>query len=220
MKRILKKLFFSSTKPNRILSGVSSGMLTNYDPKDRTLHLLGLYEREIYPFLEKAMKRSETLVDIGANDGYYAVAFAKQGGKKVIVCEPSPIEKAKLIQNMNLNGFKEMKDFVLIDKFVSDKSNDKEISINELIGDRKSALILIDVDGGEKKIIEGFNFNSGVSIDWLIETHTIELEEAIVALLISKGYVVSIIRSAWWRLIFPEQRPLPHNRWLFATKNP
>lgn len=40
--------------------------------------LLGSYEREIAPFIERAVDRGfEQYVDIGASDGYYAVGFAR-----------------------------------------------------------------------------------------------------------------------------------------------
>jgi predicted O-methyltransferase YrrM len=40
--------------------------------------LLGSYEREIAPFIERAIdRRFEQYVDIGASDGYYAVGFAR-----------------------------------------------------------------------------------------------------------------------------------------------
>ena len=32
----------------------------------------------------------------------------------------------------------------------------------------------------------------------------------------SAGYAVTVIKNAWWRVFVPEQRPIPHNRWLVA----
>jgi hypothetical protein len=218
MKKLLKSIFFKAGRPNKILSGVSSGMLTNYEPNDRTLHLLGLYEREIYPFLDKSIAGAETLIDIGANDGYYGLAFAKHKGKEIILCEPSD-QKENLRKNLLLNGFKENMDYKLVDKFVSDGTDEKDISINELIKDKKKVFVLIDVDGGEQKIIENYEFPPEIKIDWLIETHSVELEENMRRVLLSNGYKIKIIDSAWWRFFFPEKRPLAHNRWMYAIKD-
>ena len=218
MKKFIKQLFFSSQRPNKILSGVSSGMITNYNPQDRTLHLLGLYEREIYPYLKRSMARAETLVDIGANDGYYGLAFIKNTGKEVILCEPGD-EKKNLRKNLKLNGFDEGKDYTLVDKFVSNRTGATEISLNDLLKNRQKIFILMDVDGGEQQIIENYNFPQEIKIDWLIETHSVQLEENVRNVLLSKGYKVKIIDSAWWRFFLPEKRPLAHNRWMYAVKD-
>jgi hypothetical protein len=218
MKKFLKEIFFSSQGPNKILSGVSAGMIANYNPQDRTLHLLGLYEREIYPYLIKSMSKADTLVDIGANDGYYGLAFAKHIGKEVILCEPGD-EKENLRTNLKLNGFDEGKDYTLVTKFVSNCTSDTEISLNELLKDKQKIFILMDVDGGEQNIVEHYTFSSTVKIDWLIETHSLELEENVNNILVKNGYTVKIIRNAWWRRLAPEKRPLAHNRWMYAVKD-
>lgn len=218
MKKLLKAILFKTGRPNKIFSGVSSGMLTNYGPNDRTLHLLGLYEREIYPYLNRSIAGAETLIDIGANDGYYGLAFAKYKGKEIILCEPSD-QKDNLRKNLLLNGFKENKDYMLVDKFVSDGSDETDISINELIMNKKKVFILMDVDGGEQQIIENCKFPPDIKIDWLIETHSAQLEENVRKVLLSNGYKIKIIDSAWWRFFFPEKRPLAHNRWMYAIKD-
>ena len=193
-------------------------MLTNYDPMDRSLHLLGLYEREIYSFLKKGINRADTLIDIGANDGYYGLAFAKFKGKEIILCEPGQTEKANLISNLGLNDLQEKRDFTLVDKFVTRTSSLNEISIQDLLRSKKKVFILMDVDGGEQQVIEGFDFSQNIEVAWLIETHSKELEESIVRILETNGYKVRIIKNAWWRMFVPEMRPLAHNRWMYAVK--
>ena len=218
MKELVKKIFFNTSKPNRIFSGVSSGMMTHYDPKDRAMHLLGLYEREIYTYLKKGMEGAETLIDIGANDGYYGLAFVKQKGKEIILCEPGAERKA-LVENLKLNGCIEKTDFVLIDKFVSDFSGGNKISINDLVKNKNKIFILMDIEGAEQKVVEGFDFRKNDQVIWLIETHALAIEERLIQLLETEGYHVFIIRNAWWRKFIPEKRPLAHNRWLYAEKS-
>lgn len=218
MKDFVKRIFFSSTKPNRVLSGISSGMTAQYNPKDRALHLLGLYEREIHPFLKRAIRSADTLIDIGANDGYYGLAFLKQKGKEIILCEPGNEERTELINNMTLNGFKEKIDYTLVDKFVSDKSNQNEISINDLVKSKNNIFILMDIEGAEEQVVEGFDFRNNAKVSWLIETHSAAIEEKVVALFKAHRYDTTIINNAWWRKLIPENRPLGHNRWLYAQK--
>lgn len=218
MKGFLKKILFGTKRPHTILMGVSAGMKVDYDPGDRSLHLLGLYEREIYPFFRRSSAKAATLIDIGANDGYYALAFAKHKNKKIVLCEPGE-EKEKLRKNMSLNGFVEHRDFEVVEKFVSDTTNDTNISISELVKDQKNIFILMDVDGGEQRIIEQWAIDPTTTIDWLIETHSLAFEENITRILTRLGYQVTIIPNAWWRKFIPEKRPLAHNRWMYAVKN-
>lgn len=39
--------------------------------------LLGVYERQLYPFLEAAAQRCDFVVDLGSAEGYYAVGMAR-----------------------------------------------------------------------------------------------------------------------------------------------
>lgn len=54
-------------------------------------------------------------------------------------------------------------------------------------------------------------------ITWIIETHSLALEQTCVRLLESHGLTVRIVSPAWWRFAVPEARPIAHNRWLVAS---
>ncbi|HTH57615.1 MAG TPA: hypothetical protein VL728_16305 [Cyclobacteriaceae bacterium] len=219
MKRFLKKILFNETPPNVIRFGVAKGMKVSYGINDRTLHLLGLYETEIYPFLRKGMESADTLIDIGANDGYYALAFLKTKKKRIILCEPGPIV-SDLRKNLMLNNRTEDESVVIQTKLVSNRSNEKEIAINDLVNGASRPFILMDVDGVEETIVRGYDFelNREKKITWLIETHSLELEDNIKSLLESNSFEVTIIKNAWWRKMIPELRPLAHNRWMYAEQ--
>ena len=217
MKKLIKKLIFGSGAEHRILSGPSAGMRVKYDIHNRASHLLGLYEREIYSYLNKSMKKADTLIDIGANDGYYGLAFVKCKGKEVILCEPGP-SIADLTANLALNGFYLQKHYTVIDRLVSGETIANKISINDIIRGKSSVFVLMDIDGGEQDVVDNIDFSLDVNMEWLIETHSKQLEDGIVKRFRENGYQVTIIPNSWWRLFIPEQRPLDHNRWLFATK--
>ena len=216
MKKYLKHLFFPDINKQKILTGPSKGMFVKYDVNHRFQHLFGLYEREIYPYLKKGILKSDVLIDIGANDGYYVLAFLKSG-KKVIACEPSPM-LSELNYNSNLNGFYESKDFIVEKRMIGSTISPEFVSVELLIKNLQGNIFfLVDIDGGEFDLLGscGKDFDHS-SATWLIETHSKELEDLCSDFLKKRNYKVTIIKNAWWRKIIPEQRPLVHNRWLYA----
>ncbi len=66
------------------------------------------------------IKKGETVIDLGANVGFYTLLFARQVGTegKVIAFEPGPQSFALLNKNVSVNHYKNVK---LINKAVSDK---------------------------------------------------------------------------------------------------
>src|SRR6185295_15708483 len=148
MKQWVKGLLFKPKGPNKIWFGIASGMRVNYGTENRTLHLLGLYETEIHSILKKGMNASDVLIDIGANDGYYALAFCKNQDRttKVIWCEPAEVV-SELKNNLLLNNIQESSNVVIETRLVTEKSNSTEVSINELVSGSARPLILMDVDG-------------------------------------------------------------------------
>ncbi|SJZ98944.1 hypothetical protein [Sediminibacterium ginsengisoli] len=216
VKNILKKLLFSGSDAQTIRFGPAKGMQIKYDVTHRSQHLLGLYEREIYPFLEKGMSKAETLIDVGANDGYYLLAFLKTG-KQVIACEPGPIV-TELVANAALNGYTEEQDYKVETRLVGNPMKQGFVGVEELTsGSRPPYFLLVDIDGGEADLLRSCGDNFAYhNATWLIETHSKELEDECIALLKAKNYKVKIIRNKWWRFFIKEQRPLEHNRWLYA----
>ena len=191
-------------------------MFVKYDINHRFQHLLGLYEREIYPYLEKAMKKSDVLIDVGANDGYFIMAFLKQG-KTVIACEPGNVS-AEIVSNARLNNFTPHDNFLIEKRLVGSEKSSEFVSIETLIRNFTGRFFfLVDIDGGEYELLNScgskFDFASAC---WLIETHSNELEKKCVRFLHEKNYKVTIIKNAWWRHIVSEHRPLVHNRWIYA----
>ncbi len=218
MKEHFKKIFFPDLNKQKILSGPAKGMFVKYNINHRSQHLLGLYEREIYPYLKKGIQKSSVLIDIGANDGYYVLAFLKSG-KKVIACEPSSILN-ELIYNSNLNGFYEPKDFLVEKRMIGPMNSIDFISAELLVKNIQDKIFfLVDIDGGEFDLLvsTGNEFDHSSST-WLIETHSKELEDQCCDFLEKRNYRVTIIKNAWWRKIIPEKRPLAHNRWLYAEQ--
>ena len=53
------------------------------NPRDSLRKILGVYEHELNPWLEQALRRVTRVLDVGANDGYFtfgcAAAFQRLG---------------------------------------------------------------------------------------------------------------------------------------------
>jgi hypothetical protein len=79
--------------------------------------------------------------------------------------------------------------------------------------------VKIDVDGGECDILDGASaLLQAARVRWLVETHSVALEERCATMLRNAGYRVRIVPNAAWRLFLPEQRPIEQNRWLVAAR--
>lgn len=123
---------------------------------------LGIFEPEETKLVKRQIKTGQTVVDIGASIGYYTLIFAKLVGESgyVYSFEPS-LNKFKILQqNIQLNNLTNIN---VEKKIVSNIDGEIElfgersesISLNEYFKDKKIDFIKIDVDGMEKKIVDG-----------------------------------------------------------------
>src|SRR5947208_2204173 len=104
MKQKIKDLFLPPGRQlRRIRGGVSKGMLMELDLSHQSQCYWGLYEREILPVIRRLMPSCKSLIDIGANDGYYTMAFLKSSAERVVACEPGPAVE-QLLHNAEANG--------------------------------------------------------------------------------------------------------------------
>jgi FkbM family methyltransferase len=151
----------------------------------RTLLLFGERELEHKIMLERVLRSGMTVLDIGANIGYYALmelALIQPGGL-LIAAEPSPTNVALLKRNLDLNGYNniEIHQIAVSDQeatrafFMSEMSNlntfhDTGTGALHLKGDtidvvtttvptlmngRRPDLIRMDVEGHEVEVLSG-----------------------------------------------------------------
>jgi Methyltransferase FkbM domain len=132
--------------------------------------------------------------------------------------EPDEAETRTLRANLNYNGV-DIRLVEVLRKFVGTKKDADDIELDQLdISCVVRGLIKIDVDGLELDVLQsGKSLFSEGKVDLLVETHSFELEKSCIEWLQQRGYNCKIIKNAWWRSIIPEQRPISHNRWFFAT---
>jgi hypothetical protein len=144
------------------------------------------------------------------------MSFLRSQAERVVACEPGPVVNL-LLRNAAANGYQMDRRFSVISKPIG--RGPGRLSVTELVNNLPRPIFLkVDIDGGEYDLLtsaEGCTFLSETR--WLIETHSRELEEQCVRWLQSHGHRTQIIYNARWRILLPELRPIPHNRWLMAA---
>jgi hypothetical protein len=217
---IKSKLVPDERRVRLVLFGLFKGLQFEINLRSQTQLYLGLWERETYSAIRRAAQSAEWFVDIGAGKGELCVFFARlQRIRRVIAIEPDDAETKTLRANLNYNGI-DLRRVEVLRKFVGTKKAADHIELDQLdISRAVRGLIKIDVDGFELDVLQSGNslFSEG-NVDVLVETHSFELEKSCIEWLQVRGFNSKIIKNAWWRSIIPEQRPISHNRWFFATR--
>jgi hypothetical protein len=208
-------------KPRRILAGPFKGIEMNLSLEGHAQIYAGLFEKETHPWVRRLSRDLRTAIDIGAAHGEYTLFFLKKTkARKIYAFEPDLSWLPVLRENLRLNGFDPSERLDLSTKFVGISDSGSETRLDSLVDSiQPPCLVKVDVDGAEEQILIGAQMlNTRPGVRWLIETHSAALEAACVELLSSAGFRTRIIRNAWWRVLIPELRPIPHNRWLAAWK--
>ena len=79
----------------------------------------------------------------------------------------------------------------------------------------------MDIDGGEVEALRGASrVMQTVGFRTIIETHSPELESDCLGLLREAGLTARVVPRPWWRKIITEGRPIPHNQWIVAARDP
>lgn len=208
-------------EPRRIVFGPFKGIAMALSLRHQTQIYLGLFEREVHPWLERLSRGIRTAIDIGADSGEYTLFFLKRtDATRVLAFEPNPAALPLLRENLQLNSVAEANRLELSTAMVSDVDGAGKISLDSLIHSIPlPCFIKMDVDGAEGEILQGAAKLNGLGgVRWLIETHSKSLESQCLEQLKAAGFETRIIRNAWWRALIPELRPIEHNRWLAAWK--
>ena len=189
------------------------------DLSNQSQRYWGLDERELVAAFRRLIPSCRSLIDVGANDGYYTMAFLQSDAARIVACEPGPAME-QLLANARANGYATGERFIAEQRFVGNCADC--VSIAELVRDLPRPVFLkVDIDGGEGELLQSAEGCDCLNdLRWLIETHSKELEAECIAWLEAHGYKTRIIYNAPWRVLLPEQRPIPHNRWLIAEPSP
>ena len=192
-----------------------AGLKLEIDPECEANLFFGLYERETYPWLRKAVTKARSAVDVGAGNGEMTVWFlSRENLAKVHASAPDRQRKAKFERNIRANNFKtDGRLFFHPEPFGGPSARQILRQLPQPI------LLKIDIDGGEGGLLEEIREELRLrSIQLLLEVHSEELWKRCSQLLKEEGYQVQEIRQGWWKKIIPERRPSAFNQWLVASK--
>lgn len=171
----------------------------------KSIYLDGIYEQETTRFISSKIEPGMTILDIGADIGYYTILFAKHVGSKgqVYAFEPIPRAKWYLDKNILMNGLDNVKTFgfalfdkpgnaYLEDPFTKSKINPSKQSLsgNDIQVEMKMFdewklkeginnidLVKLDVEGAELNILQGMkNTLQSQHPKILIEVHPRQLK--------------------------------------------
>ena len=212
----------SGREPRKILGGPFKGIIMDLSLRSQTQVYLGLFEKEVSPWLRRLSEGLATVIDIGAAEGEYTLFFlAKTKVPSIYAFEPDAGNLERFSTNLRLNKLDRSERLNISASFVGASDGDGEIRLDTLAKSLSTpCFIKMDVDGAEERILQGARaLNALPDVRWLIETHSKELETACVEMLTAAGFQTRIIPNGWWRVFIPELRPIEHNRWLAAWKN-
>jgi FkbM family methyltransferase len=176
-------------------------------------YALGSFEWEKAKLLERIIKKTFVVYDIGAHVGYYTLLAAQPVGEKgkVIAFEPLPRNVKYLRRHVEMNRCSNV---MIIEAAVTDKRGKSSfdtgrdsftghlsqkgdlqiitVSIDELIAARKIPhpdLMKINVEGAEMHVLEGARLTlTRYEPEILLSTHSDRLHERCIDFLVSLDY--------------------------------
>jgi len=149
--RLLTRFLVTNLKAN---TAEVDGHIMYLDENDSLkLSIVGVFEPRETELVKREVKKGDTVLDIGANIGYYTLIFARLVGDtgKVYAFEPEPRNFEILKKNVETNGYKNV---VLVNGAVSDS-------------DTPLRLFISDTNMGDHKIFETDEERESIEIDSL-----------------------------------------------------
>jgi hypothetical protein len=223
LKTFVKTALFGKPglRPRKIRAGLLRGQRFMIDTSNRSMRLVGLDETELAAATRDLTRGAVAAVDVGANDGWYAVYFASRPHvQRLYAFEPQEVLAHRFRENLALNGETVAAKAIFVGKLVGDRDDAEWCRLDTtLAGVNGPMVIKIDVEGGELDVLKGAQRTlTANACGLVIETHSEELERQCARFLQSIGYHTKIIKKGWYRALFPEERHIPHNQWLIAWK--
>jgi hypothetical protein len=189
-RQYLAEMIFSATK-GQVISGPFEGLQMVFEQSwinDLGSKLLGSYEEQLHEvILQTKSAGYANVINVGCAEGYYAIGLARLlPNAKVFAFDID--EKAQLIvkDNARLNR---VHDRVRIGGKCTARS------LNKLLSDEHHSLIVMDVEGAEKDLLDPKKAPRLTHVDMLIECHDL-IGETITELLeerFSSTHVISRI---------------------------
>lgn len=164
----------------------------------------GAYEPDETALCKRRIKNGETVIDIGANIGYFTLLFARLVGKegKVFAFEPDPTNFRLLEKNVKANGYTNvvcfptaltdyngqhelfLHDYNMGDHRLYDSGTAREkvavtvARLDDVLPDVSPSFVKIDIQGSEYLMVQGAKNTLAHAKELLIEYWPYGLEKA------------------------------------------
>ena len=217
---LLKSFLPDQAVPVRIWRGPFRGGRVVMKPRDSLRKIFGLYEHELNPWLEQALRRVSRVLDVGANDGYFtfgcAAAFRRMGRSGEIICfEPQARHVQELRASVAAQGDSSIQ-FEIVPALVGRAQADGVTTLDAWpANDRRNTLVKIDVEGAELDVVEGASSWLEPSNLFLIEVHQEETVGKIQEKFSQRNLELKCIRQRPLPFLGREQRE-ETNQWLVS----
>jgi hypothetical protein len=181
IKTILKSVLPDRALPLPVLTGPFRGATVHLHPRHALRKVLGIYEHELNGWLASVLPRVTTVIDIGANDGYFTLGCAaafrrlKKRGE-ILAYEPEPEAFERLRLGSQYNQYDQVQ-ISLHKSFVGASVSPEQTTLNEIARQRSGSelptntLIKMDVEGAEIEVISEASAWLNSNNYFLIEVH-------------------------------------------------
>jgi len=215
----LKSVLPNRPVPMRIWRGPLRGGRAVMNPRNSLRKVLGLYEHELNDWLDSALRLTNRVIDVGANDGYFtfgcAAAFRRmQKRSEIVAFEPDADHFRTLSESLGSQP-KGLVEFKLIQSFVGASDDFNSKTLDSIECDRQNTLIKIDVEGAEEDVLAAATSWLQDTNYFLIEVHKANFLESIPRLFHSYGLTLDQINQRPLKLIGREMRD-EENWWLVS----
>jgi FkbM family methyltransferase len=192
-----------------VMGGINKGMrwITGTGPNRGCW--LGTYEADHYPLLRELVKPGMVAYDLGANAGFFTLAFSRLVGKggHVYAFEPEARNARDLQRNVAINH---LANVTVVQAAVSESSGlvgfgganatgkigasnsylVPAISLDEFVGagNRMPDVVKMDIETAEVRALRGAHKVLACRIAWIMETHSAELRNECKAIMAHFGY--------------------------------
>jgi hypothetical protein len=220
MLRLFKNVLPDRSMMLPVVAGPFRGARIVANPRASLRKVLGLYEHELNGWLCAALPRVSRLLDVGANDGYFAcgwgAALQRQRRTGEIICfEPQAQHQAELRRSFPvITGAGHA--VRLVPLMVGKEEAPGVTTLDAVaVADHDHTLIKIDVEGAEVDVLAGAQSWIRSSNLFLIEVHKDELLQPLERLFEARGLHLMRIDQRPLPLLGREQRDVD-NRWLVS----
>lgn len=215
-----------SILPNRplrvsIWRGPFRGAHVVMNPRDSLRKILGLYEHELNDWLEQVLHRVTRVVDVGANDGYFAfgcgAAFKRMGKSgEIVAIENQDQHIVKLRSSIKAQGRTDVT-YQLVQAYAGREDKPGYVTLDSLAkpGQQTNTMVKIDVEGAEMEVVEGARKWICPSNYFVIEVHEERFLPQLQKIFAAHGHALLQVNQRPLPVLGREQREL-NNWWLVS----